>query len=166
MEKKKNKKRLKLHKHRMPLEMALALRSKHSVKESKKIYKRPNKKIFPFDDNIKNIIIKRNFYSVISLSFVLKWLRDSAPTIQSTISLFLNNRKVGNLSILNWSARSESWSTSIFTKLILDWYSCSNCSIIGWRSLQTEHQSALNSTCNGLLVTKIVLSILKTMKCG
>jgi hypothetical protein len=68
----KNKKRLKLHKHRMPLEMALALRSKHSVKESKKIYKRPNKKIFPFDDNIFYIIIKRNFYSVISLSFVLK----------------------------------------------------------------------------------------------
>ncbi len=46
------KRKLKLHKRKIPLEMALILRSKHSVKESKKIYNR-NKK-FPFDDNKNN----------------------------------------------------------------------------------------------------------------
>lgn len=34
----------KTSKRRIPLELALALRGKHSVKESKKIYKRANKK--------------------------------------------------------------------------------------------------------------------------
>jgi hypothetical protein len=48
------KRKLKLNKRRIPLEMALALRSKHSVKESKKIYKRNKTKIFPFDDNKNN----------------------------------------------------------------------------------------------------------------
>jgi len=42
------KRKLKLHKQRIPLEITLILRSKHSVKESAKIYNR-NKKI-PFDD--------------------------------------------------------------------------------------------------------------------
>jgi hypothetical protein len=48
------KRKLKLHKRKIPLEMVLALRSKHSVKESAKVYKRNKTKIFPFDDDKNN----------------------------------------------------------------------------------------------------------------
>lgn len=95
----KKKKKLKLNKHRIPLEMALVLRSKYSIKESKKVYKRSKTKIHPFDDKIN--YHQTDFYSTTLSSLILKLLKDSAPTIQSTISLSLNNRKVGNLSILN-----------------------------------------------------------------